>query len=191
MIDDQRTIDNIRSILASAGPTSTESIWAVAVEYADASEAVNERLRRCGELLRDGLRSEAIQQCESEPNLLSLVATLDFPEFPSWTALLQSNGLAPPNALLVEVAADLNEAYAQEQPLLSVLRRHRLLALSRGPLRERISNLRRFAKLDTNNPVWQDDVRTRWSSCFTGHISVPEWLAAFWLLIADGVSRSQ
>src|SRR5512146_1198872 len=116
-IDHQRTIDNIRTILASAGPASMEGIWAVAVEYADACEMVNERLRKCGQLLREGLRSEAIQQCEMEPNLLSLVAALDFPEVSAWTAFLQSSGLAPPSPLLVEVAAELNEAYGQEQPL--------------------------------------------------------------------------
>ncbi len=159
MIDHQRTIDNIRTILASAGPTSMEGIWAVAVEYADACEMVNERLRKCDQLLREGLRSEAIHQCEMEPNLLRLVATLDFPEVPTWTAYLQSNGLAPPSPLLVEVAAELNEAYGQEQPLTATLRRHRLLALSRSPLRERISTLRKLARLDANNPVWNEDLR--------------------------------
>jgi hypothetical protein len=160
MIDYQRTIDNIRSILASAAPPSMENVWAVAVEYADACDAVNERLRGCGQLLRDGLRSEAIQRCEMEPNLLNLMATLDFPESYTWTALLQANGLAPPSPLLVDVASDLNEAYAQEEPLKAALRRHRLLALGRCPLRDRIATLRNLARLDVNNAVWQDDLRT-------------------------------
>ncbi|MEX0978168.1 MAG: hypothetical protein WDZ48_04925, partial [Pirellulales bacterium] len=160
MLDYQRTVDNIRSILASAGAASMESIWAVAVEYAEACEAVNDRLRKCGQLLREGLRSEAIQQSEADPNLLNLVATLDFPEATSWTALLQSNGLASPTPLLVEVASELNEAYAQEQPLAALLRRHRLQALGRSPLRDRIATVRKLAALDANNAVWQDDLRT-------------------------------
>jgi hypothetical protein len=160
MVDYTRTIDNIRSVLASAGPASKENVWAVAVEYADVCETVNERLRKCGQLLREGLRSEAIQQSEMEPNLLNLVATLDFPEVSAWTALLQVNGLAPPSPLLVDVASDLNEAYTQEQPLATLMRRHRLLALGHNPLRDRIGTLRQLARLDANNPVWQDDLRT-------------------------------
>jgi hypothetical protein len=160
MTDPQRTIDNIRSILASAGPTSVDSIAAVAAEYAEACQQANERLRRCGQLLRDGLRSEAIQQSESEPNLLVLVGTLDFPEAVDWNFLLQSTGVATAAPLLVDVAGDLNEAYAAEQPLAALLRRHRLQALRRSPLRDRLTTLRRLAELDGNNAVWQDDVRT-------------------------------
>lgn len=159
MIDYQRTIDNIRSILASTKPPSKENVAVVALEYSTACEAVNERLGKSGQLLRDGLRSEAIQQCEMEPNVLGLVATLDFPELPAWVALLQLNGLDAPPPLLVDVAADLNEAYAQEQPLMTLLRRHRLLALSRSPLRDRIVTLRKLATLDANNAVWRDDLR--------------------------------
>ena len=41
-----------------------------------------------------------------------------------------------------------------------VLRHHRLLALAHGPLSARIQVLRRLAELDSNNPVWQEDLRT-------------------------------
>lgn len=159
MLDYQRTIDNIRSILGSVGVVFPDAMEAAADEYAQACEAANDRLRKCGKLLADGLRSEAIQQCEAEPNVLSLVATLDFPELHDWQMLLQSNGIQPPPPLLVDVAADLNEAYAQEQPMTVFLRRHRLLALRRAPLRDRISTLRRLADLDTGNPVWKEDLR--------------------------------
>jgi hypothetical protein len=159
MLDAQALIDSIRSILASAGPTSVDSIAEVAAEYAEACQQANERLRKCGQLLKNGLRSEAIQQCESEPSLLVLVGTLDFPEAIDWNFLLQSTGIETAAPLLVDVAADLNEAYAVEQPLAALLRRHRLQALRRGPLRERLATLRQLATLDANNAVWQDDVR--------------------------------
>ena len=159
MLDYQRTIDNIRSILGSVGVIFPDAMEAAADEYAQACDAANERLRKCGKLLADGLRSEAIQQCEAEPNLLDLVATLDFPELHDWQMLLQSNGIQPPPPLLVDVAADLNEAYAQEQPMTAFLRRHRLLALRRAPLRDRIFTLRRLAELDAGNPIWKEDLR--------------------------------
>jgi len=160
MLDVQVIIDNIRSILVSAGPTSASSIAPIAANYTEACTGVNERLRKCGQLLRDGLRSEAIQQCEAEPNLLNLVSTLDLPEIEEWNSLLQSYGMSPAIPLLMDVAGDLNEAYSQEQPMAALLRRHRLQALGRSPLRDRINTLRRLAELDVNNQVWQDDLRT-------------------------------
>jgi len=160
MADIQRTIDNIRSILASTGVTSVDDIAAASAEFAEACQVVNDRLRKCGQFLREGLRSEAIQQSEAEPNLLGLVSTLDIPELAEWNSLVQSCGLATAQPLLVEVAADLNEAYSQEQPLGALLRKHRLQALRRSPLRDRILTLRRLAEMDGNNPVWQDDLRT-------------------------------
>jgi hypothetical protein len=159
MSDCQRLIDNIRGILASSGSMPEDVVSTAATELSAACESANDRLRRCGELLRSGLRSEAIQQCEMEPNLLNLVATLDFPELPEWNSCLQSQGFLAQEPLLMDVAAELNEAYALEQPLAALLRRHRLLALARGPLRDRVSTLRKLARLDGNNAVWQDDLR--------------------------------
>ncbi len=96
-------------------------------------------------MLKAGLRSEAIQQCEVEPNLLDVVATLDFPERDYWVQLLNQYGHPSSGPLLMDVAADLNEAYAEEQPLETLLDRHRLLALAHSPLRLRIKTLRQLA----------------------------------------------
>ena len=131
-----------------------------AADYSVACDDVNERLRRCGALLRQGLRSEAIQLADIEPNLLDLVATLDFPERRQWEEVAQFYGIVPSAPLLFDVAADLNEAYAIEQPMADLLRQHRLLALARGPLKQRIGTLRSLIQADENNPVWRDDLQT-------------------------------
>ena len=110
--------------------------------------------------LRKGLRSEAIQLAEIEPKLLDVVAFLDFPERDPWLELANRSGIAPPMPLMLDVASELNEAYAVEQPLAALLQRHRLLALAHGPLSARIEVLRGLADGDANNPVWQDDLLT-------------------------------
>ena len=107
------------------------------------------RLRKCGELLKAGLRSEAIQQAEMEPNLLDIVATLDFPEREIWTQFASQYGIVSPAPLPLDIAAELNEAYAIEQPLGALLARHRLLALARSPLRLRMATLREIAETDS------------------------------------------
>ncbi len=109
-------------------------------------------------MLKQGLRSEAIRLCEVEPNLLDTVATLDFPEREQWNSLVAQYGIVAPPPLMLEWASVLNEAYALEQPLADLLRRHRLAALARSPLPVRIGLLRKLAECDADNPAWQEDL---------------------------------
>ncbi len=160
MLDYQRIVDDVRSSLYSHSAEGMDFLRAAAADYSVACDEINERLRKCGSLLRQGLRSEAIQHGEIDPNVLDVVAILDFPERDQWIELAKRNNIAPPTPLMLDVAAELNEAYAVEQPLAALLQHHRLLALAHGPLSTRIQVLRKLAELDANNPVWQDDLRT-------------------------------
>jgi hypothetical protein len=95
MIDCRRMIDDIQSILFSRGDFPREMLEAISQDYVAACEDANERLRECQELLRMGLRAEAIQRCEVEPNLLDLVTALDFPERGQWCELLKASRAGP------------------------------------------------------------------------------------------------
>ncbi len=158
MLDYQRIVDDVRNSLYTATVEGIDFIRAAAADYMVACDEANERLRHCGNLLKQGLRSEAIQFAEIEPVLLDVVATLDFPERSQWSESVARFGIVAPAPLMLDVAAELNEAYALEQPLSALLARHRLLALARSPIQLRISVLRRLAELDASNPVWHDDL---------------------------------
>jgi hypothetical protein len=160
MLDYQRIVDDVRSLLCVQGADAMDFLRAAAADYSVACDQVNERLHQCGSLLRQGLRSEAIQLAEIEPNLLDTAALLDFPERAQWVEAAGRYGMGAPTPLLLDVAAELNEAYGLEQPLTTLLQRHRLLALGRGPLSARIGVLRALADMDAANPVWQEDLRT-------------------------------
>ena len=160
MLDYQRIVDDLRGSLDSQDGAGGDFLRQAAAEYATACEEVNDRLRKCGTFLRQGLRSEAIQLGENEPNLLDTVAILDFPERAAWLQLATRSGVSPPPPLNLAVAAEMNQAYAVERPLAELLNQHRLLALSRGPLADRIAVLRQLADLDAGNSVWQDDLQT-------------------------------
>jgi hypothetical protein len=160
MLDYQRIVDDVRSSLYSHSAEGLDFLRAAAADYSVACEEVNERLRHCGALLRQGLRSEAIQLAEIDPNLLDVVAILDLPERDQWLDLAKRSSIAPPTPLMLDVAAALNEAYAVEQPLAALLQHHRLLALTHAPLPARIQTLRRLAQMDADNPIWQEDLRT-------------------------------
>ncbi|MGA2067053.1 MAG: hypothetical protein ABSG86_18890 [Thermoguttaceae bacterium] len=158
MLDYQRITDDVRSALVNNGLDGEDFLQAAAADYSLAADEVNDRLRHCAAMLRKGLRGEAIRLCEIEPNLLDAVAVLDFPERNSWADLLQMRGLIPPAGLLVDLAAELNEAYAIEEPLAALMGRHRLLAMSRAPLSLRLQTLRQLAEADRDNPVWEKDI---------------------------------
>jgi hypothetical protein len=156
--DYQRVVEDIRLAVNSTVLLDVNMLADCAALYADAIEVTNERLRRCGQLLAKGLRAEAIQLSEQEPNLLEVVGDLDFAELPYWNQLLQTCNLQPAPPLLIDVAEQLNRAYAEDQQLSRLFRQHRLLALARAPLASRIGVLRRIRAADPENTVWQDDL---------------------------------
>ena len=155
----QQAIDEIRNFVATGQSVASESLRTYAETYGTACREANDRLRRCDDALRRGLRGEAIRLADTEPNLLDLVASLDFPELPLWRRVCIDNGLPDAPGLLIEQAAALNEAYATEQPLASLMAHHRLMALARAPMGDRLRVLRRIAELDPAMPFWEDDVR--------------------------------
>jgi hypothetical protein len=156
MPDYQRIVDDLYGALGN-GETITPEASALLESYREACQKANDRLRQCEAMLRQGLRGEAIQLAEIEPNLLETVATLHFPGRDRINSVLQRHGLslAP---LIADAAADLNEAYAMQRPLEGLLNRHRFLALSMAPLKERLDTLRKIAAADELNPVWNDDI---------------------------------
>src|SRR5439155_7803316 len=163
MADYQRVIEFLRDVRQGSGggmglQTATEEIGHMAAEYAALCVQANERLRQCSSFLQQGLRTEAIHLAEESPNLLDLISQLDLPDPQSWAEFCQNNGYPVPPALQMERAAQLNEAYAQDQPLEHLLARHRLPALSRSPVRERLSVMRKIAQTDTTSAHWEKDI---------------------------------
>jgi hypothetical protein len=157
MVDPQRVVESIRGLLYSGQQPPLEALQALAADYAEACREVNRRLARCEDFLRQGLRAEAIHYAQDEPNVLDVLAVLDFVERAHWDQLLAASGLPTTPLFRIETAAALNRAYAEAQPLEHLLRQHRLLALARAPLAERLAVLRQLAQHDAANPVWQQD----------------------------------
>ncbi|MCL2649187.1 MAG: hypothetical protein FWD61_19665, partial [Phycisphaerales bacterium] len=158
-LDYQRVVEYLRDLRQSSLQSVTDEIAQAAADYAALCVQANERLRKCSSFLQQGLRSEAIHMADENPNLLDLVAALDLPDPQTWTDYCQNNGLAVPPPLQLDRAQQLNEAYSQDQPLEHLLARHRLLALSRAPVRERLNTMRRIAQLDQGNAAWEKDIR--------------------------------
>lgn len=159
MTDQHQIVEEIQRLFSATGDQDPERIGQAHAAYVEAVADVNRRLRQCEELLHNGHRSEAIQLCEGEPNLLDLVTILDFPECDSWVDYAGQFGHGTPPNLMIDVASELNEAYSAELPLAELLRRHRISALARLPLAPRIAILRRITRRDQDNPIWKTDLR--------------------------------
>jgi len=159
MAEIQQVVDDIRTFLRSEDQTRNDGLRGLAEAYAEACAEANQRLRQCDRLLQQGLRAEAIHAADANPNLLELVAALDFPERADWVETTLSYQLKSPPALFLESAESLNEAYALEDPLAELMKQHRRLALARAGLPQRIVVLNQIAALDPNNVNWEDDLR--------------------------------
>ncbi len=104
MADAQQIVDRIRTFLAANDQTRCPELVAMASSYAALCRQTNERLGRCADYLRRGLRSEAIQLADDPPPLADIVATLAFPELPDWERICVLYDLARPAGLLADCA---------------------------------------------------------------------------------------
>ncbi|PQO41036.1 hypothetical protein C5Y97_03475 [Blastopirellula marina] len=156
-LEHQRMVDQIHDLLDAPTSMSAEKKQKLAELFYQASAYVNEQLRRCRHLISKGQRADALAIAEREPKLLELVTLLDFPNWPDWVAKCKAESLAIPPRIRIELAGDLNEAYAQEEPAALLLKRHRMLALARAPLAGRLIVLRRLRKLEPDVRAWSDD----------------------------------
>ncbi len=109
-------------------------------------------------LVDQGHVTEALAEADREPQLLETVGLLEFPEREDWVALLSRLGLDAPPELRLDLAERLDEAYATNQGLEGLLRKHRLLALTRSSLASRIAILRLICERDDQNLVWKQDL---------------------------------
>ncbi len=160
MSDFTRVVEFLRDIRQGPLQSVNDEMVQLAADYAQLCVQANERLRQCSTFLQQGLRTEAIHLAEESPNLLDFVAALDLPDQGAWAEFCQNNGMAIPPPLQLERAAQLNEAYAQDQPLEHLMAHHRLLALGRAPIRERLETLRKIAEVDTaGSGAWEKDIR--------------------------------
>jgi hypothetical protein len=159
MIDYKELVDNLRSFLAVTERSRSEELESWANDYLQWCKQTNDRLRRCKQYLQKGLRGEAIHLAEEDPELLDVIATLDFPELPEWRQVCVQHSLPEPPPLLIDIARSINETYAEAEPLTNLLARHRLMGLARAPLAEHLMVLRRLAERDPATAYWEEDVK--------------------------------
>lgn len=153
-------VEQIQAVLGKRDGISDELMRPLAEAYAAEVSRVNDRLSAAVALLRKGLRSEAIQAVSITPNAIDDAVKLDFPdnEREDWHDILQFLDIPVPPAIRRDLVEQVNEAIVETQPLESLLKRHRRLAIARAPLAWRLKVLRRIAEIDVAGTMWEDDI---------------------------------
>src|SRR5215813_11554877 len=83
----QRVVDEIRAFIHSSDQTYIDALEGLAASFATACIEVNTRLSKALDLLKRGLRSEALHAVQADAGLLDAVIILDFAERPQWDEL--------------------------------------------------------------------------------------------------------
>jgi len=157
MTSEQRLVNQIRELVSHSGIDNAALSEDLAEQFTDLSYAVNERLNKCEEYLKKGMRSEAVHEAQVAPPLLELVATLDFAELQTWRKLCLELEIAPFPELRLDVATRLRDECSTEEMLSPLLKQYRRL-VHQGSRSEQIQVLRQIRELDPDNDVWLDNL---------------------------------
>lgn len=159
MADYQAITQGIKSSLRGGARNPTDELNDLAAGYAGLCREANMRLRRCSEYMQLGCSAEARHLADCQPKLTQLVKALQFPESSAWNDTCVRLGLPLAPVLLTEHVDELQKALAAEQTLRPLLARHRVLALAKSPVAERLSVVRLLVKHDGQSACWIEEAQ--------------------------------
>ena len=160
MHEERPVVAQLKNFLVSQPEDVPEELAALADDYASLCHRLNERLKRCEEHLRNGMRAEALHLAEQDPPVLEVAAVLEFHGVEAWHEFChRSNHSGVPPTIAIETVDWLNKAYVQEQPVAELVAQYRRLTLSGASLPQKISTLRDLVERDVENAKhWRSDL---------------------------------
>ena len=125
LLDIERLIRRISEVLQPGG--NPDAVPRLAEDFAAACRSANLRLQQCEAMIRANDRLQAIQLAETAPNLLDLIALLEFRNGAEWRAFCQKNSLPVAERIDARAVQALNQCYAQgistDHPLYAAYRK--------------------------------------------------------------------
>jgi hypothetical protein len=152
-------VREVQDLLINPFGVDESELMDVAGRHEDFVNEASNWMMAVDKLLQKGLRTEAIELAERDPNLNEVIVALDFPEFDAWNELLLKHDMQPISELPEGVAADLNDAYGLSSSLERLMQKHRSAALARAPISARLQILRLLENKDAENPAWPEDIK--------------------------------
>lgn len=154
---EQQFISQLQEFIHNGDLERTPVLEEFAEQFSELCHGVCERLRRCSEYLEKGMRSEAVHEAQSPPDLLELAALVQFPELKKWRNICLDMELSMFPDIPQEVIERLREACARERALEPLLKQYRL-AVYQGDRKECIRILRKLRETDGSNPSWEQNL---------------------------------
>jgi hypothetical protein len=125
LLEIERLIRRISDVLQPGG--NPDAAPRLADDFANAGHAANLRLQQCEAMIRANDRLQAIQLAETAPNLLDLIALLEFRNAMDWRAFCQKNALPVAERIDPRAVEALTQCYAQgistDHPLYAAYRK--------------------------------------------------------------------
>jgi hypothetical protein len=163
-----RSVDSLRRLMTDlckaltalaqgVAKAAPDTVRALLVTRAEIVPVIDERLVRVSELLRRGLRDEAIGYAVEPPDLVEAATLLDMatnPNWPHWVSALTREGIPEPVMPRMDLVQGLVKSHDELNVLKPLLTAWRRLNLSNGLLTDRIVMLRKLRQADPTNVVW-------------------------------------
>jgi len=154
-------IDEIQAIVASGTAPEKGRLIELATAYLQLCQLVKDKAVRCRDLLRQGMREEAIALAKEPPALQEAADVLTFDGRAAWVAICEDMGIELRHfdfspEVVTRVLGDLS---TDVESLNRLLAKHRLLALGQAPLAPRILVLRSILRADPARPFWRKDLQ--------------------------------
>src|SRR6056297_1435651 len=137
---------------------SEEDLRGIVDQYESELSIVNQKLGDAVDLVRRGLRSEAMAIIGSSPSLIDQANELSIPRLDELTELMDLYDIPPISAVDTDAIEVLGDAMVELQSIDGLLKRQRRLVLARAPLLWRLRTLRAIAAADPTSPHWVDDI---------------------------------
>lgn len=137
---------------------SEEDLREIVEQYDGELSIVNQKLGDAVDLVRRGLRSEAVAIIGSSPSLIDQANELSIPRLDELRELMDLYDVPPISVVDTEAIEVLGDAMVELQSIDGLLKRQRKLVLARAPLVWRMRTLRAIAAADPTSPHWFEDI---------------------------------
>lgn len=158
MTPEQQLIQQICQLIESGQIDRNPLVEDYAEQFAELCRLANERLLRCQDYIDKGMRSEAVHEAHTAPDLLVLGEQLQFAGLKKWRNICADMELVVFQPLNDELLAKLRSECAREQELTPLLKEYRRLVYQ-GDHHGCISVLRMIREKDPTNPSWANNLR--------------------------------
>ena len=126
-------------------------------QFAEMCRLANERLMRCNDYLDKGMRSEAIYEAHTQPDLLQLAELLSSDELKRWRNVCVDLELTPFQPLNEQVIERLKKEEGHEENLSPLLKEYRRYVYQ-SDHENCIRVLREIREKDPTNPAWKTNL---------------------------------